>query len=185
MSKPAVFFDRDGIVNERIVGDYVKSIKEFQFIPNFFTTFKLVLSSDCYSFLVSNQQGIGKGLMTELDLKEIHNFMNLHLISNTGNTFDEIFYCSSLDEQNDFRRKPNPGMILEAIEKYKLEKSLCIFIGDSLSDVKAGKNAGIKTILISKESLKENDKADYQFNSLKELNSELPKILEELSREYD
>lgn len=182
MSKPAVFFDRDGIVNERIVGDYVKSIKEFQFIPDFFTTFQIVLSCDCYSFLVSNQQGIGKGLMTEHDLQEIHHFMNLKLISITDYTFDEIFFCSSLDEQNDYRRKPNPGMIIEAIGKYKLDKTKCIFIGDSLSDVKAGKNAGIKTILISRESLMEDEKADYQFDSLKELNSNLPQILDVINQ---
>jgi D-glycero-D-manno-heptose 1,7-bisphosphate phosphatase len=84
-----------------------------------------------------------------------------------------------LDEENDFRRKPNPGMIIEAIVENSLDKSKCTFIGDSVNDVFAGKRAGVQTILINKKPVV-NSNPDYKFQSLKELNNHLSRILVEL-----
>ncbi|MDQ1266151.1 MAG: D-glycero-D-manno-heptose 1,7-bisphosphate phosphatase, partial [Bacteroidota bacterium] len=67
----AFFFDRDGIVNHRIIGDYVKNINEFRFKDEFFQIFETVKSQGYLAILVTNQQGIGKGLMTEEDLRSV------------------------------------------------------------------------------------------------------------------
>jgi D-glycero-D-manno-heptose 1,7-bisphosphate phosphatase len=114
--KRAVFFDRDGIVNIRIVSDYVKKIEEFIFIEDFFDLFSIVKRLGYLAILVTNQQGIGKGLMTSDDLEKVHNFMNEKLQEKTNYKFDAIYYCPDLAQSGSKRRKPNPGMFIEAIE---------------------------------------------------------------------
>jgi histidinol-phosphate phosphatase family protein len=177
MNKGAVFFDRDGIVNQRIFGDYVKALSDFVFIEDFFETFRIVKNHNLLSFIITNQQGIGKGLMTAEELHSIHHFMNQKLIQKTGFTFDEIFFCPSLESDNDYYRKPNPGMILEAIEKYNLTKEKCIIIGDSESDIIAGIKAGIQTIYISTVKMQNDIIPNYSFINMNELNQNLHKIL--------
>ena len=80
----AFFFDRDGIVNKRIIGDYVKEISEFEFIPEFFDIFELICKKGYIPILVTNQQGIGKKLMTEEQLIIVHDYMNKNLLDKTG-----------------------------------------------------------------------------------------------------
>ncbi len=178
MDKKAVFFDRDGIVNLKLENDYVKNIDEFIFIEDFFETFKIVKSMGFLAFLVTNQQGIGKGLYTESDLKEIHTFMQNQLVERTGFEFDEISFAPNLAIENDFRRKPNPGMILELLQKYSILPSSAIMIGDSYSDILAAKNAGIRSIQISKYTYEISP--NFHFQSLAELNLKLQNILMEL-----
>ncbi|MES2765918.1 MAG: HAD family hydrolase [Bacteroidota bacterium] len=161
----AFFFDRDGIVNRRKMGDYVYSIDEFEFLPDFFQLFKKVKANDFVAILITNQQGIGKGLMTEEVLKEIHEHMQTELLKETGFQFDDIFYCADLATANSFKRKPQPGMILEAMEKWGVDQEDSWMIGDSKSDAQAGNAAGVKTILIG-DFLKED--ADFVFKNLGE-----------------
>ncbi len=177
MTNFAIFFDRDGIVNDKLVDNYVRNIGQFKFLNDFFNTFKIVKKFNFLTFLVTNQQGIGKNLMSESDLREIHEFMNNELINQTGSSFDEIYFCPSLETENDFRRKPNPGMILEAIEHYNLDKNKCIMIGDSVSDVLAGNNAGIQTILVNENNSGSEVNPTFYFHNLYDLNKTLPDIL--------
>lgn len=143
----AVFFDRDGVVNERKIGGYVEKPYEFRFIEEFLDIFRLI-KKDHLAILVTNQQGIGKGIMNDEDLKLVHDYMQGELEKLTGYQFDDIFYCPDLEESGSFRRKPNPGMFVEAIEKWKIDKSKSIMIGDSISDYLAAHTAGIRTLLI-------------------------------------
>ncbi len=160
----AFFFDRDGIVNRRIVGDYVKKIEEFVFNDGFFELFKAVKGKGFLAILVTNQQGIGKGLMTEDDLEEIHRYMNDKLMGEVGYSFDAIYFCSDLDGTGSKRRKPETGMFEEAIERFGIDASSSWTIGDSVSDVKAGKSIGTQTILVG--SHLQNELADYLFPSI-------------------
>lgn len=175
MPNKAIFFDRDGIVNHRIINDYIKTVDEFKFIPEFFETFRIVKSNNYLALLVTNQQGIGKGLYSITDLAIIHNFMQEKLLEQTGFKFDDIAFCPSLHEVNDFRRKPNPGMLLEFIEKYDLDPNKCWMIGDSESDILAAENAEIKSILIRNSFSKSNP--TLRFDSLEKLNKVFPQIL--------
>jgi D-glycero-D-manno-heptose 1,7-bisphosphate phosphatase len=148
MHKKAIFFDRDGVINYRLVGEYVKNLEEFNIIPDLFNFFEKVKKHDYLAIIITNQQGIGKKIMNEKELAMIHNEMQEILKAKTGYVFDDILYCSDLNETNSFRRKPNPGMILEAINKWNIDAGKSFMIGDRKSDILAGKNAGVKTILI-------------------------------------
>jgi len=174
MKNKAVFFDRDGIVNHRIIDGYVTSPREFVFYPEFFELFTLVKSSGYLAILITNQQGVGKGLMSEKALMAVHNYMQAELAEQTGYNFDGIFYCTDLSGTASKRRKPEPGMLLEAIEQFKISVAESFLIGDMPSDIKAGASAGVKTIYIGEEKFNEKHiKPDYTFKNLDELNSEI------------
>lgn len=180
MKNKAFFLDRDGIINERLIGDYVKSIDEFVFIDEFFTLLKKIKENDFLAILISNQQGVGKGLMTAADLENVHNYMQNELYEKTGYRLDDIFTCISLANENDYRRKPNPGMILEAIKKYNIDPNRSFMVGDSQSDIEAGKHAGVKTIYIGDDTKIE---ADFNFVNLKELVEHFNNVLQFLKNE--
>lgn len=146
--KKAIFFDRDGIVNFRIVGEYINVEENFHFIPDFLDIFSKVKQLGYLVILVSNQKGVGKGLMKYSELDQIHNFMTRKLYELTGETFDDIYYCTDTSTEDSFRLKPNPGMLLEAIEKWNIDPTVSWIVGDSDKDILAGKRAGVKTVLI-------------------------------------
>lgn len=175
MPNKAIFFDRDGIVNHRKINDYIKTIDEFRFIPAFLETLKIAKNNGYLALLVTNQQGIGKGLYSITDLASIHNYMQSELIKLTGYKFDDISFCPSLHEVNDFRRKPNPGMILEFIDKYDLDVDKCWMIGDSESDILAAQNADIKSILI--RDAFNRCQPTFRFNTLEDLNKVFSQII--------
>lgn len=162
----AVFFDRDGVVNMRAVKDYIKSEDEFQFLPDFLDFFPKVLKSNYLTFLITNQQGVGKGVMTLEQLKEVLTYMQNQLKEKFGKGFDDIFYCIDLAGSESYFRKPNPGMILQAVDKWALDKENSWVIGDSPSDVTAGRRAGLKTVLIGDYKKNEITDADYIINNL-------------------
>lgn len=165
-SKNKLFlFDRDGIINVRPLGTYVKYVTEFKFHPDFFQLFRIIKEAGYKTAVISNQQGVGKKLMTENDLQEIHNHMQSELFKISGGKFDEIYFCTSLESDNDTRRKPNPEMIYEAIERFDANPDNTYILGDSNTDILAGKQAGINTILINAEN---KSNADFHFYSLKE-----------------
>ncbi len=177
MNRRAVFFDRDGIVNVRIVGDYIKKPEEFIFKEDFLDLFITLKLKNLLKILITNQQGIGKGFMSESDLSRVHSFMQRNLKLITRSEFDDIYFCPDLAETNSFRRKPNPGMLFEAIEKYKIDKRNSWMIGDSQSDVIAGKRAGLNTILIGSYINNEIPEADYIFQDLSNVKEFLLKEL--------
>jgi D-glycero-D-manno-heptose 1,7-bisphosphate phosphatase len=164
----AIFLDRDGVINYRLVGDYVKSYDEFCFVPDFIDFFISIKLKGYLAIIITNQQGIGKEIMTDDDLQNIHNQMQNEIRDITGYKFDDIYYCADLSTTYSHRRKPNPGMIHEAIEKWDIDKNLCWMIGDSLSDIIAGKNANLRTIYIGQAQKNAFINADHQFPMLKE-----------------
>ncbi len=166
MKKKAIFFDRDGVVNYRIVKEYITKPVHFRFLPDFLDFFNALSNTSYLRILVTNQQGIGKGLMTEGDLSEVHAFMQNELLTRFGSKFNDIFYCPDLASTNSFYRKPNPGMLLDAMRKWNIEPTYSWMIGDRRSDILAGKNAGIKSILIGNKNCDDAPEADYIFKNL-------------------
>ncbi|MCX6154030.1 MAG: HAD-IIIA family hydrolase [Candidatus Kapabacteria bacterium] len=169
MKNRAIFFDRDGIVNKRIIGDYIKNTDEFEFIPFFIDLFKLIKGLNFSAIIISNQQGVGKGIMSFDDLNSVTDFMQLRLELETGFKFDDIYYCTDLHDSQSFNRKPNPGMILNAISKWKIDRANSYMIGDSLTDVQAGKAASVQTMLIGDYNRKNAPEANFIFSSLAEV----------------
>ncbi len=168
MKKRAIFFDRDGIVNVRKIGGYITNANEFEFRNDFIRLFKFLSNSDYLLILITNQQGIGKGLMSEDDLTLIHNYMQRNLLLKTRRQFDDIFFCPDLAETGSQRRKPKPGMILEAIDKWEIDVHNSWMIGDAPSDIEAGNKAGVKTIFIAPDG-DNMPEADYCLTSLAEV----------------
>lgn len=142
-----LFLDRDGVVNRQRPGDYVKSIDEFVFLDGVEEAMSILAKRFRRIILITNQRGIGKGLMDEKMLAEIHAYM-LKKIRLAGGRIDKIYFCPAVDDENPFR-KPNIGMALQAKTDFpEIDFSQSIMAGDSLVDVKFANNAGIPAILI-------------------------------------
>ena len=125
-----LLLDRDGVVNRLRPDDYVKKWEEFEYI-----------------FIVTNQRGVGKEIMSEEDLKHIHERM-ISEVKNYGGRIDRIYYCTALTD-SDINRKPGIGMFLQILRDYPdIDKAKCLMIGDSDSDIKFAKNCGIVGIKV-------------------------------------
>lgn len=146
-----LFVDRDGVINRRLVGDYVKRWEEFEPLPRTSEAFRLLSMLFKRVVVVTNQQGIGKGLMTENDLQVIHqNF--IHAIGVSGGRIDAIYHAPQLKQENHPMRKPNTGMVKQAMVDFPdIDPAKCILVGDSLSDMQLGRNAGMPTVLVGDE----------------------------------
>ncbi len=143
-----LFLDRDGTINKRLVGEYVVSYHQFEFLPGIIESLKEIQGHFKYLFIVTNQQGIGKELMTHEDLSRIHQQMTQDFTA-FGIHIDQIYYCPELAIYDSPNRKPNPGMALQAQQDFEgVDFKKSIMIGDTLSDMQFGKNLGMKTIWV-------------------------------------
>jgi D-glycero-D-manno-heptose 1,7-bisphosphate phosphatase len=176
MEQKAIFFDRDGVINFRVVGEYVTNYEDFKFCPDMPEFLAFVKSKGYLAIVITNQQGIGKGLMSHEDLDSIHSKMQSDLIEKVGVNFDDIYYCAALNSEYCERRKPNPGMILEAVEKWNIDKSRSWMIGDSISDILAANNAEVGSVFLGHHLPNPFVNADFQFMNFWELQSNFPNI---------
>ena len=140
-----LLLDRDGVINRLRPNDYVKQWSEFEFLPNVKETLAAWAQAVKYIFVVTNQRGVSKGLMTEDDLNAIHHQM-CQEIEQTGGRIDQIYYCTSLTEE-DPRRKPGIGMFQDILRDYPdINPITTLMIGDSDSDMQFAQNCGIRGI---------------------------------------
>ncbi len=167
-----LFLDRDGVINKRLPGTYVTSIEEFDFLPGVLAAIAHFSKLFDTIIVVTNQQGIGKGVMTEAQLLEIHSYMQKS-IEAAGGRLDAIYYCPELAKDKLTCRKPNPSMAHQAKADFpKINFKQSIMVGDSVSDMEFGLNLGMKTVFIETkpedaEAAKEL-KLDMRCKSLKE-----------------
>jgi HAD superfamily hydrolase (TIGR01662 family) len=163
-----LFLDRDGVINVRKPDDYVKSPDEFIFIdgvPDSIAKFNELFGN---VFVVTNQQGIGKGIMSERNLEEVHHYMQ-ELLKESKARITQFYYAPQLSTDLSQMRKPNTGMGLKAQEDYpsvRFEKS--IMVGDSDSDIEFGKRLGMITVKVD-EDLNDTSGADACIKNLNEL----------------
>lgn len=150
-----LFLDRDGVINHRIPGEYVKNWNEFRFLDGVLDALSLFNLMFDKIFIVTNQAGIEKELMTHDQLHDIHRQM-MEYITYHGGRIDEIYYCPYKPDLDPLCRKPNPGMALEAKREFPtIDFKKSLMIGDSDSDIIFGNRLGMKTILVgdNKENL--------------------------------
>lgn len=160
----ALFLDRDGVINVRFIDDYVKNINEFDFLSGVLDAMKVFAEKFGKVIVVTNQQGVGKGLMTLQDVNMIHNFMRKKIADKQGRV-DAIYVCPQLKSDPDNFRKPNPRMAYMAQRDFpEINLNKSIMIGDSNSDMEFGRNAGMYTISIGDEVPKTSSHDN--FNSL-------------------
>lgn len=139
-----LFLDRDGVINEEIPDGYVLQYNEFRFLPGVKEALKLLSSSFGNIILVTNQRGVGRKLMTEKNLFQIHENMMAEITA-AGGRIDKIFYCPEMNDDHP-DRKPNTGMALKAAQEFDIDFSKSLMAGNSLSDMKFGKTLGMVTV---------------------------------------
>ena len=150
--KWTLFLDRDGVINERLVGTYVKDWKDFKFTYRALEAIKIFKEYFNPIVVVTNQQCIGKKELTRKELDTIHGNM-MSEIEKSGGFVDKTYYCPNLKSDNAPCRKPNPGMGWQAKKDFPIinfQKS--IMVGDSFSDMEFGWQLGTKTIFIEGKS---------------------------------
>jgi len=146
-----LFLDRDGTLNQRIMGGYVRSQEEFIILPGVLEALRIFAEKFDRIFIVTNQQGIGKGLMTEDDLDNVHGLF-LKQVENAGGRIDKIYFCPALKSENSFMRKPSIGMAVKARHEYpEVKLKECVMVGDTMTDMLFGRRAGMKTVLVGDE----------------------------------
>lgn len=143
-----LFLDRDGVINVKVDG-YVTTPQNFHFLQGVLDTLPRLSDIFAQIIIVTNQQGIGKGLMTHDDLHSIHSKM-LRNIELADGRIDNIYYCPYLAAEEAPCRKPNPGMALQAAQDYPaITFAQSVMIGDSDSDIAFGNLLGMTTVRIA------------------------------------
>lgn len=144
----ALFLDRDGVINIRRIGEYVRTPAEFILMEEILPLLHEAHQRGYKLIVISNQQGVGKGLMTMADLDMVHEHMQECLRVAGAPTIDAIYVCTDLDGMQSTHRKPAPGMLLDAMRDHDINATASWFVGDSISDAHAGVAAGVHTALI-------------------------------------
>lgn len=151
--RKAIFLDRDGTINEEV--NFLNKIDQIKFFPDTIAALQKFKTLGFLNIIITNQSGLARGLFTDNDLKIIHDEFKRLLKVNNENLIDDIFYSPfhkegkiekyKVDSED---RKPRIGMILKAQTKYGIILEESFLIGDSLTDMKCAKNAGLKKILV-------------------------------------
>jgi histidinol-phosphate phosphatase family protein len=149
MPKKTLFLDRDGVINRHIIGGYVTRFEEFELLPGVIEALRNLASRFDYIFIVTNQQGIGKGVFSIETLEKIHQQFIENVQNNVGR-IDKIYFCPDLEGENSINRKPNPGMGLQALHEFPdIDLNSAVMVGDSELDLQFGKNLGVKTVFLT------------------------------------
>lgn len=148
----AVFLDRDGTLNSD--SSYINRAEDFVFYPFTVKALEILKKSGFLLIIISNQSGVGRGIISETELIKINEKMQKEL-NKAGIGLDDIYYCFYYEKSSEKKyllnagdRKPEPGMILKAADKFKINLNESFFIGDRETDIQAGKKSGCKTVLV-------------------------------------
>lgn len=157
ISSPAVFFDRDGVLNVNL--GFVYLPEDFHWIDGAIKTIKFFNNAKYLVFVVTNQSGVARGYYTEHDVQQLHKWMNAELAKQAAH-IDAFYYCPHYPDAKleQYRkicqcRKPMPGLIQQAIQEWPVKPTQSFLIGDMDTDLKAAATAGIKGYLFNEENL--------------------------------
>lgn len=143
-----LFLDRDGVINVEKVGFYVTEWNEFRFCDGVISSVAKLSEIFGRIIVVSNQRGVGKGVMTMETLKDISTNMRT-AIEAKGGKLDRIYVCTAVDDE-DANRKPNTGMALQAKEDFpEIDFKKSIMVGNALSDMEFGKRVAMHTVFLT------------------------------------
>jgi len=156
-----IFLDRDGVINEKAPeGDYIKSPGELKLIKGAAETIKYFNDKGFFVIIITNQRGIGRGVMTENDFEKVMDKLKGELAKKDA-YIDAYYYCPDVDDTSPCR-KPNVEMFLQAKRDFpEIDFKNSFAIGDSVRDVEAGKRVGVKTILVVEKKQVNEEKADF------------------------
>ncbi|MFO7615148.1 MAG: HAD-IIIA family hydrolase [Bacteroidales bacterium] len=173
--KWTLFLDRDGVINRRKPNGYITQWEEFVFLDG--VRESLAALKDIFGriIIVSNQQGVGKGLMTISDLELIDSKMKAE-IRNAGGNIDAAYYSTHLASESHPDRKPGTGLGLKASQEFPdISFSHSVMVGDTLSDMQFGRNLGMLNVLIFSyfDEITDPTLYDYRFDSLQDFTNTL------------
>lgn len=144
-----LFMDRDGVINVRTPGDYVRTPEGFVPAPGLEEAMRTLAAAFGPIVVVTNQAGVGKGLMSEQDLAAVHQTM-MHLVQHAGGRIDSVYFCPHLPAAGCRCRKPDTGMGEQAKADFpEIDFALSWMVGDSASDLEFGQRLGMRTVLIA------------------------------------
>ena len=167
-----LFLDRDGVINQRIFGGYVLGKESFIFEPGVLPALKMASQRFGRIIVVTNQQCVALGLLSEPALAQIHQDM-ITEVSSTGGRIDAVYAAIDLKTATPNRRKPNSAMALEAQRQFpEIDFSKAIMVGDTDSDLRFGKELGMKTVLVESKEVTQ-EVPDLSVKSLLELMNNL------------
>tara|TARA_B110000495_G_scaffold171504_1_gene159821 strand:+ start:562 stop:1056 length:495 start_codon:yes stop_codon:yes gene_type:complete len=144
----AIFLDRDGVINQERK-DYVKKVEEFIILKNVSNAINLIKNHNFLVIIITNQSAVNRKLLTIKNLNKIHKNLQEYLKKH-NTSFDGVYFCPHTPNENCNCRKPKPGLIIQAVNDFKIEISQSFMIGDSKTDIQAAENAGCKGILLKK-----------------------------------
>ncbi|KAF7774449.1 D-glycero-D-manno-heptose 1,7-bisphosphate phosphatase [Pseudoalteromonas citrea] len=185
MSQKAVFLDRDGVIN--VDHAYVHKIEDFQFIEGVFDACQYFTEQGYLIVVVTNQSGIGRGYYNEAQFHALSEWM-CQEFTRYGVAIAKVYFCphhpkNALPEylMECTCRKPQPGMLMQAIKEFDIDVTQSVMVGDKVSDIQAARAAGVNTAILVESGQAFDDKtmecADFVCSSLKNV----PKILSSIS----
>ncbi len=147
MPQKVVFLDRDGVIN-RDSSDYIKSWSEFEFIPGSLEAIRQLTLNGFVIIIITNQSVINRNMVSKKGLEHIHTMMKTDIRSHGGEIKD-IFFCPHIPKDQCDCRKPEPGLIYQAAQKYQVDIKAAVMVGDSTKDIECARSAGCKhTVLV-------------------------------------
>jgi D-sedoheptulose 7-phosphate isomerase len=144
--RPAIFLDRDGVINERIPGGYVTSWDQFRFIDGIVETVASLAGLGLPVIVISNQACVGKGLIDELRLESITRRF-VAALQLAGGRVDAVYYCPHRPDESCGCRKPRPGLLEQASRDWRIDLGQSVLVGDSATDLDAAATVGCRAVL--------------------------------------
>ena len=142
-----VFLDRDGVINEDSP-DYIRCWAEFHFIPGSLDAIARLTRSGCSVIIITNQSVINRRMVALTELESMHRKL-CQAVSDGGGRITDIFYCPHRPDEDCDCRKPKPGLIFAARDRYRIDLSSAVMVGDSVKDILVGQAAGCgRTVLV-------------------------------------
>lgn len=145
--RAAVFLDRDGVINQNLDGGYVTRWELFHFLPGVLPALATLHRHGYPVIVVTNQAGIGRGLVPAAVVEEIHRRM-CAAIEEAGGYIEAVFSCPHHPDERCDCRKPQPGLLLRAAAELRLDLARSTFVGDHVTDLQAGLAAGCRPLLV-------------------------------------
>jgi len=160
-----VFLDRDGTIN-RDSPDYIKSREEFEFLPGSIEAINNLTHHGFVIIVVTNQSAVPRKLISSIELEFIHNMMALTVALNGGEIKD-VFYCPHMPQDGCDCRKPEPGLIFQAREKYEIDLTAAVMVGDSAKDIECARRAGCGRTVLVKSGQKDDVEPEWRSRQIR------------------
>jgi len=150
MTKKAVFLDRDGTLI--VDHGYICKPSQVELLPGVIQALKSIQKADYLLIIVSNQSGVGRGYFTKEDVDQVNDHLN-NILTAHGIKISEMYYCPHSPIDGCRCRKPEPGLVFQAINDFQIDRCQSYLIGDKWSDVETAVGANLKPVWLTKDIL--------------------------------